>query len=190
MEHINRKIKEIKALLPQAMAGERLAGAQEIERLTGQKAQSQPVDKLRARLDRIEGRLRASRHKRLQRQKNLPKFSYNADLPITAKKNEIIRAIRRHPVIIVSGETGSGKTTQLPKFCLAAGRGIDGIIGHTQPRRIAAMTVARRIAEEFGQEIGRAVGYKIRFKDRTAKNAYLKIMTDGILLAKPKPIDI
>ena len=166
------------------MAGERLAGAQEIERLTGQKAQSLPADKLRARLDRIEGRLRASRHKRLQRQKNLPKFCYNEDLPITAQKNKIIRAIRRHPVIIVSGETGSGKTTQLPKFCLAAGRGIDGIIGHTQPRRIAAMTVARRIAEEFGQEIGRAVGYKIRFKDRTVKNAYLKIMTDGILLAE------
>jgi ATP-dependent helicase HrpA len=184
VEHINRKIKEIKALLPQTMAGERLAAAKEIERLTGQKAQSLPADKLRARLDRIEGRLRASRHKRIQRQKNLPKFSYNDDLPITAKKNEIIRAIRKHSVIIVSGETGSGKTTQLPKFCLAAGRGIDGIIGHTQPRRIAAMTVARRIAEEFGQEIGRAVGYKIRFKDRTAKNAYLKIMTDGILLAE------
>ena len=184
MDHIDRKIKEIKALLPQAMAGERLAGAREIERLTGQKARSQPAGKLRARLDRIEGRLRASRHKRLQRQNNLPKFSYNDDLPITAKKNEIIRAIRKHPVVLVSGETGSGKTTQLPKFCLAAGRGIDGIIGHTQPRRIAAMTVARRIAEEFGQEIGRAVGYKIRFKDRTAPNAYLKIMTDGILLAE------
>jgi ATP-dependent helicase HrpA len=87
-------------------------------------------------------------------------------------------------VVIVSGETGSGKTTQLPKFCLAAGRGMAGVIGHTQPRRIAAMTVARRIAEELGQELGRAVGYKIRFKDRTSKDAYLKIMTDGILLAE------
>ena len=91
---------------------------------------------------------------------------------------------KRHPVIVVAGETGSGKTTQLPKFCLAAGRGIDGIVGCTQPRRIAATTVARRIAEELGQETGKAVGYKIRFKERTARDAYIKIMTDGILLAE------
>ncbi|MDH4009464.1 MAG: ATP-dependent RNA helicase HrpA [Desulfobacterales bacterium] len=166
------------------MIADRMAAVREIERLTRKKAKPLPADKLRMRLERLEKRLNASGRNRARRQKNLPQFSYNADLPITAKKTEIIRAIERHPVVIVSGETGSGKTTQLPKFCLEAGRGIDGIIGHTQPRRIAAMTVARRIAEEFGQEIGRAVGYKIRFKDRTAKNAYLKIMTDGILLAE------
>ena len=87
-------------------------------------------------------------------------------------------------MLIVSGETGSGKSTQIPKFCLAAGRGLDGMIGHTQPRRIAAVAVAQRIAEELGQPLGNAVGYKIRFSDRTARDAYIKIMTDGILLAE------
>ena len=166
------------------MAADRVAAIREIERLTRKKGKLLPADKLRVKLERLEKRLKASERRRARRQKNRPRFNYNDELPITAKKTEIIRAIRRHPVIIVSGETGSGKTTQLPKFCLAAGRGIDGIIGHTQPRRIAAMTVARRIAEEFGQELGQAVGYKIRFKDRTTQNAYLKIMTDGILLAE------
>ncbi len=184
MKQFDKKIKQIRSLLPDVMVADRMAAVREIELLTRKKARPLPAEKLRLRLERLEKRLIASERKRARRLKNLPKFSYNDDLPITASKQDIIRAIERHPVVIVSGETGSGKTTQLPKFCLAAGRGIDGIIGHTQPRRIAAMTVARRIAEEFGQEIGRAVGYKIRFKDRTAKNAYLKIMTDGILLAE------
>jgi len=118
------------------------------------------------------------------REANRPKLVYNADLPIMAKKDEIIAAIKRNSVIIVSGETGSGKTTQIPKFCLAAGRGIDGQIGCTQPRRIAATTVARRIAEELGEELGRTVGYKIRFQDRVRPDSYIKIMTDGILLAE------
>ena len=166
------------------MVADRRAAIREIERLTGSQARALPADKLRARLDRLEHRLQRSRRKRIQRLKHLPKFSDVNALPITAKKVEIIKAIKRHPVIIVSGETGSGKTTQLPKFCLSAGRGIAGTIGHTQPRRIAAMTVARRIAEEFGQDLGDAVGYKIRFKDRTSQKAYLKIMTDGILLAE------
>ena len=184
MKHFDSKIKKIRSILPKVMAAERFSAMWEIERLTRKKAKPLPADKLRVRLDRLEKRLQASAARRARRRKNLPKYNYNADLPITAKKSDIIRAIRSHPVVIVSGETGSGKTTQLPKFCLAAGRGIDGIIGHTQPRRIAAMTVARRIAEEFGQDLGRAVGYKIRFKDRTSKNAYLKVMTDGILLAE------
>ena len=166
------------------LVADRMAATRGIERLTRKTPKPPPADEMRAKLDRLEKRLQASERKRARRQKNLPKFSYNDELPITAKKDEIIKAISRHPVIIVSGETGSGKTTQLPKFCLAAGRGIDGIIGHTQPRRIAAMTVARRIAEELGQDLGRAVGYKIRFNDRTSKDAYLKIMTDGILLAE------
>ena len=166
------------------MIADRRAATRELERLTGSKARALPADKLRARLDRLKRRLQRSRRKRIQRLKHLPKFSDVNALPITAKKIDIIKAIKQHPVIIVSGETGSGKTTQLPKFCLAAGRGIAGTIGHTQPRRIAAMTVARRIAEELGQDLGDAVGYKIRFRDRTSQKAYLKIMTDGILLAE------
>jgi ATP-dependent helicase HrpA len=180
----DKKIRKLNSILPRVLVADRMAALQEIERLAGKKTESLLADKIFARLARLENRLKASESKRARRQKNLPKFSYDEELPITAKKDEIIQAISRHPVIIVSGETGSGKTTQLPKFCLAAGRGIDGIIGHTQPRRIAAMSNARRIAEEFGQVLGRAVGYKIRFKDRTSKSAYLKLMTDGILLAE------
>ncbi|MGD8657343.1 MAG: ATP-dependent RNA helicase HrpA, partial [Desulfobacterales bacterium] len=184
MKHFDQKIKYVKSLLREVMIADRRFALRELERLRGNKAKALAADKLRARLERLERRLQTSQRKRNQRLKNVPQFSDIDSLPITTKKTDIIRAIKRHPVVIVSGETGSGKTTQLPKYCLAAGRGIAGMIGHTQPRRIAAMTVARRIAEEFGQDLGDAVGYKIRFKDRTSKKAYLKIMTDGILLAE------
>lgn len=111
-----------------------------------------------------------------------PGLNYPADLPIIARKVEIVKAIRANRVVIVSGETGSGKTTQIPKMCLEAGRGRNGLIGCTEPRRIAAVTVARRIAAELGEEIGRTVGYKIRFEERTGKTAAIKVMTDGVLL--------
>jgi ATP-dependent helicase HrpA len=114
--------------------------------------------------------------------RNIPELTYNADLPIVAKKDEIIATIRRHRVVIISGATGSGKTTQIPKFCLEAG--VQGKIGCTQPRRIAAITVAHRIAEELGEDIGRTVGYKIRFADKTGDKSVIKIMTDGMLLAE------
>jgi ATP-dependent helicase HrpA len=103
-------------------------------------------------------------------------------LPIVDRKEDIIRAIRRHPVVVVTGETGSGKTTQIPKMCIEAGRGLRGMIGCTQPRRIAAVTVAQRIAEELGEDVGRVVGYKIRFEDRSGPRPLIKLMTDGILL--------
>ncbi len=111
-------------------------------------------------------------------------ITFNPDLPITHKKDEIIEAIKKNSVVIISGETGSGKTTQIPKFCLEAGQGIKGLIGCTQPRRIAAITVARRIAEELNESVGQSVGYKIRFDDKTSDHAYIKMMTDGILLAE------
>jgi len=117
-----------------------------------------------------------------ERRTRLPLIVYPPALPILEKRDELVAAIRKHPVVVSTGETGSGKTTQIPKMCLEAGRGLAGLIGCTQPRRIAATTVARRIAEELGEEIGRSVGYKIRFDDRTPRNAFLKIMTDGILL--------
>ena len=112
----------------------------------------------------------------------MPRIVYPPGLPILDKRNEIVSAVRRHPVVVVTGETGSGKTTQIPKMCLEAGRGLAGRIGCTQPRRIAATTVARRLAEELGEEIGHSVGYKIRFDDQTPPKAIFKIMTDGILL--------
>jgi ATP-dependent helicase HrpA len=114
----------------------------------------------------------------------VPAVSYPAALPITQRKDEIAALIRDHQVVIVAGETGSGKTTQLPKICLELGRGVEGQIGHTQPRRIAARTVAERIAEELGTELGTAVGYKIRFTDRSSDGTLIKVMTDGILLTE------
>jgi ATP-dependent helicase HrpA len=130
-----------------------------------------------------------STNKKARKHKPTPRIriSYNPDLPITAKKDEIIRAIRQNPVVIISGATGSGKTTQIPKFCIEAGCGRRGRrIGCTQPRRIAAITVANRIAEELNEPLGRSVGYKIRFDDKTPRGARIKIMTDGILLAETR----
>ncbi|HET7243802.1 MAG TPA: ATP-dependent RNA helicase HrpA [Streptosporangiaceae bacterium] len=112
------------------------------------------------------------------------KVTYPPELPVSQRKDEIAAAIRDHQVVIVAGETGSGKTTQLPKICLELGRGVNGQIGHTQPRRIAARAVAERIAEELGTELGTAVGYKVRFTDKSSDGTQVKVMTDGILLAE------
>jgi len=136
-------------------------------------------------LKQLLAKARASADTRQQRMDRLPRnIRFDPDLPINAEKEKIIRAIQDHPVVIISGETGSGKTTQIPKFCLEAGRGVSGMIGCTQPRRIAAMTVAKRVAFELNQSLGQSVGYKIRFDDHTPGNAYIKLMTDGILLAE------
>ena len=113
-----------------------------------------------------------------------PAIAYDDELPVCAKRGEIAEAIRSNQVVIVCGETGSGKTTQLPKICLELGRGSNGLIGHTQPRRIAARATATRIAQELKSELGRAVGFKIRFTDRVSPDSYIKLMTDGILLAE------
>ena len=111
-------------------------------------------------------------------------ITYPPELPVTQRRDDIAAAIRDHQVVIVAGETGSGKTTQLPKICLELGRGTNGRIGHTQPRRIAARSVAERIASELGTELGDLVGYQVRFTDRTSRNSRVKLMTDGILLAE------
>ncbi len=114
----------------------------------------------------------------------VPAISYPTALPISARREDIAAAIRDHQVVIVAGETGSGKTTQIPKICLELGRGVRGMIGHTQPRRLAARTVAARIAEELHTELGDAVGWKVRFTDQVGENTLVKLMTDGILLAE------
>jgi ATP-dependent helicase HrpA len=114
----------------------------------------------------------------------MPTITYPAELPVSQKRAEIAAAIRDNQVVIVAGETGSGKTTQLPKICLDLGRGVNGQIGHTQPRRLAARTVADRIAEELGTSLGDTVGYKVRFTDRSTDATQVKLMTDGILLAE------
>ncbi|MGQ0630798.1 MAG: ATP-dependent RNA helicase HrpA [Sporichthyaceae bacterium] len=115
---------------------------------------------------------------------SLPAIHYPEDLPIAARRAEIATAIAEHQVVVVAGETGSGKTTQIPKICLELGRGIRGMIGHTQPRRLAARTVAERIASELGTELGQTVGYAVRFNDRVGPDTLVKLMTDGILLAE------
>ncbi|XQW83509.1 ATP-dependent RNA helicase HrpA [Thalassotalea piscium] len=115
---------------------------------------------------------------------NKPKIDFPEALPVSQNVDVIAKAIEEHQVVIIAGETGSGKTTQIPKICLQLGRGIEGKIGHTQPRRIAARTVATRIADELNTPLGKAVGYKVRFNDMVDENSYIKLMTDGILLAE------
>ena len=133
---------------------------------------------------RLASDLERSAEGRAARLASIPEPTYPEDLPVSERKEVIRQAILGHQVVIICGETGSGKTTQLPKICLEAGRGVFGYIGHTQPRRIAARTVATRIAEELGQPLGQAVGYKIRFLDQTRPESLIKLMTDGILLAE------
>ncbi|MBJ7220935.1 MULTISPECIES: ATP-dependent RNA helicase HrpA [unclassified Brenneria] len=132
----------------------------------------------------IEGEIAAARQKVENRRASRPSITYPEQLPVSQKKDAILNALRDHQVIIVAGETGSGKTTQLPKICLELGRGVRGLIGHTQPRRLAARTVADRIAAELETPLGGCVGYKVRFNDRVGDNTLVKLMTDGILLAE------
>jgi ATP-dependent helicase HrpA len=132
----------------------------------------------------LSAEIAASSDRMAQRRAHLPVPTYPEELPVSERRAEIAEAIRKHQVVIVAGETGSGKTTQLPKICLEVGRGISGLIGHTQPRRIAARSVATRIASELQSEIGHHVGYKVRFSDHTRPESYIKLMTDGILLAE------
>ncbi len=151
------------------------------DRLRGQRLRGQDTQAAEAALaDRMAASAAAVR----ARAASVPAITYPEELPVSAHRAQIRDAIVQHQVVIVCGETGSGKTTQLPKICLEAGRGLTGAIGHTQPRRIAARTVAARIAEELKTTPGQLVGYKLRFQDRTRPEGLIKLMTDGILLAE------
>lgn len=119
--------------------------------------------------------------KRIER---LPQIKLNQDLPVTQYADKLIEAIEQHQVIIVAGETGSGKTTQLPQIAMLAGRGLTGMIGHTQPRRLAARSVSQRIAEEVGEKLGQSIGFKVRFNEQGSGDSICRLMTDGILLAE------
>ena len=140
-----------------------------------------------AQLDKLLAQLDQSTKRREAREKLVPKLRYDDALPVVGRKDEIAAAIREHQVVVVCGETGSGKSTQLPKICLEIGRGTSGLIGHTQPRRIAARSIASRLAEELGTSVGQKVGFKIRFTDATSDKTLVKVMTDGVLLAESQP---
>ncbi|GAC1031794.1 ATP-dependent RNA helicase HrpA [Pseudomonas sp. No.21] len=129
-------------------------------------------------------RFQASCAKVEARRASVPRMRYDDALPIAAKRDEIKAALEKHQVLVIAGETGSGKTTQLPKICLEIGRGTHGLIGHTQPRRLAARSVATRVAEEIGTPLGELVGYQVRFEDQSNERSLIKLMTDGILLAE------
>lgn len=133
---------------------------------------------------RFLARIDSSRARRKALAEQLPVPVYPPELPVVEQREQILEAIKAHQVVILCGETGSGKTTQLPKICMEAGRGVAGLIGHTQPRRIAARSVAARIASELNSQIGEVVGFKIRFSDQLSERTHVKLMTDGILLAE------
>ncbi|MFE9645515.1 ATP-dependent RNA helicase HrpA [Streptomyces sp. NPDC006365] len=155
--------------------GRRLEGARRIRK---DEARAAVLAEIETEVARAESRM-------AERQARVPAVSYPEQLPVSQKKAEIAAAIRDHQVVIVAGETGSGKTTQIPKICVELGRGVRGMIGHTQPRRIAARTVAERVAEELDTPLGEAVGWKVRFTDQVNKDStFIKLMTDGILLAE------
>ncbi|MGB1353922.1 MAG: DEAD/DEAH box helicase, partial [Glaciecola sp.] len=140
-------------------------------------------EKLTNALSKLLGDIERSQARVKTRQQALPKIIY-PDLPVSERQDDIKQAIQQHQVVIIAGETGSGKTTQIPKMCLELGRGVRGTIAHTQPRRLAARSVASRIAEELDTEIGQSVGFKIRFSDHGNQDTHVKLMTDGILLAE------
>src|SRR5690242_2372999 len=169
-------VERLQAELTRGMTADRPRLGRQIARLSRDAA---PTD-----VERVVRAVAASRQRAEARAAGMPRPSFPPELPVSERREEIAEAIRAHPVVIVRGETGSGKTTQLPKICLELGRGARGLIGHTQPRRIAARSVAARIAQELGTKLGEAVGYKVRFTDRTGPDAYIKLMTDGILLAE------
>ncbi|MFF2386678.1 ATP-dependent RNA helicase HrpA [Streptomyces sp. NPDC058108] len=155
--------------------GRRLEGARRIRKPEARSAVFAEID---AEVTRAETRM-------AERRSRVPAVTYPEQLPVSQKKTDIADAIRDHQVVIVAGETGSGKTTQIPKICLELGRGVRGMIGHTQPRRIAARTVAERVAEELDTPLGQAVGWKVRFTDQVDPDGtFVKLMTDGILLAE------
>jgi ATP-dependent helicase HrpA len=175
------RIEELKTLLPQCLLPDWVRLGRRLGRLL--RDDHHPTQRV-ALLERLRQQVLASIALREERRLNVPRTAYPPDLPIVARKDDIVATIRAHQVVVIAGETGSGKTTQIPKMCLEAGLGIEAKIGCTQPRRVAALSISRRIAEELNVAWGREVGCKIRFDDRSSAQTYIKMMTDGILLAE------
>ena len=175
------RIEELKALLPRCMTHDWVRLGSRLVRLLRDRHHADAHDAV---VERLLAQARQSAGLRESRRLGVPMVSYPPDLPITARKDDIVAAIRANQVVVIAGETGSGKTTQIPKMCLEAGLGIEAKIGCTQPRRVAALSISQRIAEELQVRWGREVGCQIRFDDRSSPETYIKLMTDGILLAE------
>ncbi|MEO0475195.1 MAG: ATP-dependent RNA helicase HrpA [Planctomycetota bacterium] len=176
-----RDLAQSAELINQAMAGDRYRLRRRLRAIEQAKQQGKSYDRS---LGKLQRELDASIQTRKQRRANVPKIALPDELPITSRADEIMQAVREHQVVVVAGETGSGKSTQLPKLMLKMGRGVEGLIGHTQPRRLAARSVAQRVSEELASPLGQHVGYKVRFTDKTNPKTYIKLMTDGVLLAE------
>lgn len=172
---------KLSTLIDQCMIKDRHRCRRQIQQLYRQLAADKPIDQPLA--DLIE-RVEQSVLQHQSRHQSVPRIEFPEALPIVEKREAIAEAIQGHQVVVIGGETGSGKTTQLPKICLSLGLGVQGMIGHTQPRRLAARTVAQRIADELHTPLGEGVGYQVRFNDQVSDSSHIKLMTDGILLAE------
>jgi ATP-dependent helicase HrpA len=178
--HINQLTKQ----LGQCLLADRYAIRKQLRRLAKSTTNNQGSQTIVAKLNKLARRVQQSRQIVEQRQANVPEPEFPSSLPICQHKEEILALLKKHQVVVLAGETGSGKSTQVPKLCLTSGRGVYGRIGHTQPRRLAARTVAQRIAEELSVPLGGAVGYQVRFSEQLSDASLIKVMTDGILLAE------
>jgi ATP-dependent helicase HrpA len=174
-------LQDLRARLPGLMPADR----HHLQRRLGGAARIDSPARRRTVLDELSAEIGAAEARLARRRAASPtQIAYPAELPITDKRRELLDTIRDHQVVIVAGETGSGKSTQIPKLCLELGRGVEGYIGHTQPRRIAARSIADRVAEELGTVVGGMVGYAVRFSDKVGEDTLVKVMTDGLLLAE------
>ena len=174
-------IEGLEKLLPDCQSGDKFRFR---KRLAAQREKKQGTDQAKV-LNQLAREIRQSVNACHVRDLAIPReICYPAELPVSENASKLVQLVRDHQVLIVAGDTGSGKTTQLPKICLEAGLGRSGLIGHTQPRRLAASSVAARLAEELGTEVGKGIGFQVRFSEKTAPETFLKVMTDGILLAE------
>lgn len=167
--------------LSSVMNRDRFRLARQLDDIEQRLKTGKPTDKA---IEKLQLAIEASADLCRRRAELVPAIEFPDNLPVSGRRDEIAELIEKNQVLILAGETGSGKTTQLPKICLALGRGVKGLIGHTQPRRLAARTVASRIAEELNSPLGQSVGYQVRFSDHTQDTSHIKLMTDGILLAE------
>ena len=167
------------------LQGVTLVDRQRLHRRLSGVARIESAERRTSVINELTSDIEKARDRYARRKAALPrKLAYPAELPITDRREDLLETIRDHQVVIVAGETGSGKSTQIPKLCLELGRGVDGYIGHTQPRRIAARSIADRVAEEIGTTVGGTVGYAVRFSDKVGDTTLVKVMTDGLLLAE------